>query len=328
MSYYSFHQPHHPNKCAVIGCTGVGIAAAHLLSRSDFIDALVLIDPDQRVSESVAADLCCSLPLNSHTDIWAGDYSDLSDCKLIIFALGHVRLYENAHADLLELNLPLIRKAATGLMAHEPTAIILNLCLPCEITTHALMQYTGLPYYKIAGIGTLPHTLYFRRLLGKYLGVNAWQIHASVIGESERGVLCADTISVNGILIDDYLAAIGRGSDKAIIESLYEDTVTTFQRAENATGCVLYANSHACALVARSIFTDANAIFPLCASAHGIADLPQTGLSLPCRIGQHGIVPLPETLMPFGEIDELRRTAARLHAQIMDAEQILDKKRT
>ena len=118
---------------------------------------------------------------------------------MIIFALGQTRLNENAHADLSALNLPLIRKAATDIMVSYTDAAILVLSQPCEIMTHALLQYTGLPQYKIAGIGTLPQTLHFRRLLGKYLGVNAQHIHASVLGEAEHGILSIDQIFIDGI---------------------------------------------------------------------------------------------------------------------------------
>lgn len=323
MSYFSFEQKRNINKCAVIGCGSTGAAAAHALLQSGAVDALVLINPDKRISDGLASDLYCALPLDANTDIWAGDYSDLSDCALIILALGHIRLHESAHADLVALNLPMIRNAATNIMANYKDSVILVLSQPCEIMTMALLQYSGLPSHKVVGIGTLPQSLHLRRLLSKFLGADAKQIHARILGGSDgNGVFCLDSIRIGASSIQDHMTATGRSYDRAILQSLYEDTVNAISRAESAGGCATFAVSSACALFSQCCLSDTNTVLPLCTSTQGFADLAQSCQSLPCRVCRQGVYALTEAMILPDELDSLRRVSARMHAQMMDAVQI------
>ena len=80
MSYFSWNTASNSKKCAVIGCTAVGGAISNAILQSELADKLVLIDPNQRLADGLAADLYAALPLHADTDIWAGDYTDLAVC--------------------------------------------------------------------------------------------------------------------------------------------------------------------------------------------------------------------------------------------------------
>ena len=71
-------------KCAIIGCGFVGATTAYTLMQSGMFSEMVLIDIDKKKAEGEAADLGHGLPFHAPMDIYAGDYSDLSDCFLII----------------------------------------------------------------------------------------------------------------------------------------------------------------------------------------------------------------------------------------------------
>ncbi len=324
MSFFSIAQRRSARKCAVIGCSGVGAAVAHSLSQCGFIDQLVLIDPNQRAADGLAADLACAVPMGTSMDLWAGEYSDLADCSLIVLALGHGYLHESAHADLIELNLPIVRRAVANVTAHTHDGCVVVLSRPCEIMTHAVMRYAGMPQHKVMGIGTLAQTLYLRKMLGKYLGVDARQLESMILGQSDaHGFLCQGSMRVCGARIEDYLGAIGRSYDAAMLQSLLDDTLHAFERAEDAFGCAQYAIAQACTLIANCILTDANTILPICTAADALGDVAHCCLSLPCTVGRHGAHPLPDMYLTSAEHEQLRRSAARLHAQMLDAEQIL-----
>ena len=324
MSFFSIAQRYHARKCAVIGCSGVGSAVAHAISQCSFIDQLVLIDPNQRASDGLAADLSCALPIGVSMDLWSGEYSDLGDCSLIVLALGHGYLHESAHADLIELNLPIIRTAIANITAHAQDACIVVLSRPCEIMTYAVLRYAGLPQYKVMGVGTLAQTLYLRKMLGKYLGVDARQLEAMIIGQSDtHGILSPGSMRVCGTRIEDYLGANGRSYDAAMLQSFYDDTLHAFERAEDASGCAQYAIAQACTLILNCILADTNTILPICTAADTLGDVAQCCLSLPCTVGRHGAHPLPDIFLTSTEHEQLRRSAARLHAQMLNAEQIL-----
>ena len=323
MSLISFGPSQNIKKCAVIGCSGAGMAAAYTLSKNYMIDALVLIDPDSCVCNGVAADLCCSLPQDAHIDIWAGDYSDLADCSLIVLSLGQHHFHECAHADLISINLPLIRKAVSDITAYNRHSIILLLSEPCEIATLSTVRYSGLSAEKIIGIGTLPQTLYLRRLLGNYLGADPRQLDAMIIGQNDaNGIPCISSSHISGIPIEKYMLLRGRSFDPAILHSLFEDTVHAFCRAEDALGCAVHAIGSACDIIATCIFGDTDTVLPLCVSTDHFDGLSGVCMSMPCVLGRHGVKLMEDCISESGHYDQLRRTAARLRAQLLDAQQV------
>ena len=73
-----------PRKAAVIGCGFVGASIAFSLMQKALFSELVLIDTDHPKAEGEAMDLSHGLPYTASMDIYAGDYSDLADCALVI----------------------------------------------------------------------------------------------------------------------------------------------------------------------------------------------------------------------------------------------------
>ena len=320
MSFY-FAQGRSYRKCAVIGCCTLGAAVAHALLQYCSTDALVLIDPDPKCADSLAADLHCAMPFYGKTDVWAGDYHDLAECSLIVLALGHVNLHEDAHGDLAAMNIPIIKKAAGEIAANHQDAVILVLGNPNEILTHTYLNCFGASAQKIIGIGTLPQTICLRSLIANYLGADVRQVDAMILGQSDgHGVFFAENVRVNGIEIQSYLQSMGRSFDGHIIQSLFEDTMHAFARAENRTGRAEYAIARSCAIIASCIFDDTGTLLPLCVHSDGWQDLLNVCMTLPCKLGKHGARVLSESTVPAQELDLLRRTAARLHARIMDAD--------
>ncbi len=327
MSYFSFENKHNVNKCAVIGCSGVGATIAQALSQSSALDALVLVDSDKRIADCLAADLCCALDPDASLDIWSGDYSDVANCFLTVLALGHTHVYESAHADLTELNLPIIRKAIADITAYNSESIILVVSEPCEIMTYTVLRYAGLPQNKIIGIGTLPQTLYLRRLLGKYFCVDASQIDAVILGQSgDRGIFCMDNTHIAGMSLEKYLSMFGRNFEKSVIQSIFDDALHTFERAEYAKGRAEYAVARACKLIADCVLNDSNTILPLCIATDKLGEMATSCMSIPCLLGRHGARALPELFIAPAEYELLRRSSARLHTQILDTEQLLSRK--
>ena len=75
-------------KCAIIGCGNVGATTAFALAESRLFSELVLIDINRKRAEGEADDINHALPFISPMDIYAGDYSDLSDANIIIITAG------------------------------------------------------------------------------------------------------------------------------------------------------------------------------------------------------------------------------------------------
>ena len=327
MSYFSWNTASNSKKCAVIGCTAVGGAISNAILQSELADKLVLIDPNQRLADGLAADLYAALPLHADTDIWAGDYTDLADCALIVLALGSSPLNENAHADLAALNAPLIHRAATHIAAYGKEAVVLVVSYPYELMTYIALKYAGLPWERVIGIGTLPLSLLLRRMLSKYLGIDARYVDCTVLGQADpNAAICQDLVRVGTLPLSDYLQASGRNSDPYLLQSLYCDALYATKRAEVANGCAQYTLSNACVQIADAVLNDKNTPMSLCISTQTIPEFPHACLSLPCLLGKKGVRPIPPLTLSSTEMDQLQRCAAHLHAHQLECEQVLAQK--
>lgn len=324
MSYVSFDSVRHPKKCAVIGCRAMGTSIAHALAGSGLFEAMVLLDEDRRLAEGQAADLAAALDLHADVDVWAGEYSDLADCALIVLACGLVPLHETTHADLPALNLPIIRRAVAGLAAHAGDAVILVASQPNELMTYTALRYSGLSPARVMGLGTLPDTLRLRRLLGRYLSADPAQVEAMILGRTgDHATVMWSSARVAGMELDVWRAALGRSTDTLILHSLFDDVRCAAAGCTDAKGHADLAAAQAAALLARSIMCDRNTLFPLCVLADGRFGVGNLCMSLPCVLGRGGVLAMPELLPDAAEQAALERSAACLRAAILDAEQIL-----
>jgi L-lactate dehydrogenase len=324
MSYYIFEHTKKKSKCAVMGCHGVGAAIAHALCACKEIDALVLLDRDTALASGLAADLCCAMPLDSGLDLWAADSADLADCSVIVLAQGYTNTFENAHADLIELNLPIVRQAALDISALAPDAIVIVVSEPCEIMTYSALQYTGFSPSRVFGVGTLAQTHYYRKLLGRYLGIDPQQLNAMILGQvGKHGTLCKDSMQVGGMTLAQFQSMIGRGADRTMPDSLFSDTVQVFEQAEGGVGCAAFAVAQAVSQLVNAILCDTHTILPVCTASCAAPKSADCCISLPCRIDRKGAHALYDFPLSKAEHESLVRTAARLHAQICDLHALL-----
>lgn len=327
MSYFSFDTKTKSKKCAVIGCSGMGGAIANALLQSGLTDRLVLLDPHQRLADGLAADLCGALPLHADADVWAGDSADLCDCALIVLALGSSPLHECAHADLAALNAPQIHRAVSDIAAYNKDTVLLVVSQPCELMTYTALRYAGLPPERVIGIGTLPLSLRLRRMIGKYLGVDARYVDCAVLGQADAtATVCQSLAHICAMPLSNYLHATGRSSDPYLLHTLFSDAIHAEERAEDAKGCAEYALANACVQVADAILNDRSTPLSLCVSTQCFPELSHVCLSLPCLLGRHGARPIPELAIAPAEMEQLQRSAARLRARMLECEQLFVQK--
>ena len=78
----------HGSKVAIIGAGAVGSSIAFAMAIQQLCTELVLIDVNKDKAKGEALDISHGLPFLGQMDIYAGDYSDVKDCDLIIITAG------------------------------------------------------------------------------------------------------------------------------------------------------------------------------------------------------------------------------------------------
>ena len=74
---------HNYKKCGVIGCGNVGATTAYTLMISGLFTEIVLLDVDSVKAAGEAEDITHGIPFNAPSDIYAGNYNDLSDAGIV-----------------------------------------------------------------------------------------------------------------------------------------------------------------------------------------------------------------------------------------------------
>ena len=188
-----------PKKCAIIGCGNVGATSAFALAQSRLFSEIVLIDINKKRAEGEADDISHALPFISPMEIYAGDYSDLSDARIIIITAGASQKPGETRIDLTKKNVKVFESIVKNITIYNNDAIILVVTNPVDILTYVTLKISGFPKRRVIGSGTVLDTSRLKYLVGRHLGVDPRNVHTFIIGEhgdSELAVWSSANISV------------------------------------------------------------------------------------------------------------------------------------
>ena len=198
-------------KCAIIGCGNVGATTAYTLAQSMLFSELVLIDIDKKKAQGEADDINHALPFLSPMDIYAGDYSDLSDSKLIIITAGSSQRKGETRIDLAKNNVRIFRSIVKNITIYNSSAIILVVTNPVDILTHVTLKMSGFPKSRVFGSGTVLDTSRLKYLVGRHLNVDPRNVHSFIIGEHGDSELAVwSSANVSGIDLDRFCESCNR----------------------------------------------------------------------------------------------------------------------
>ena len=91
-------------KVAIVGCGFVGSASAFALMESGLFSEMVLIDVSREKAEGEALDISHGLPFAKPMNIYAGDYTDISDAAIIVVTAGAGQKPGETRLDLVRKN--------------------------------------------------------------------------------------------------------------------------------------------------------------------------------------------------------------------------------
>lgn len=173
------------DKVVLVGCGNVGVSYAYsLINSSVHVDELVLIDIFKEVAEGQAMDLlhACSA-LNKRMKIYAGNYSDCENAKIVCICAGKGQAVGETRMDLIHKNYEVFKGIIEEINKTNFNGIYLVATNPLDVMTAITQKLSGFPKNKVIGSGTTLDTARLRSLISKVLNLNPKNIHAYVIGE-------------------------------------------------------------------------------------------------------------------------------------------------
>ena len=300
-------------KCAIIGCGFVGTTCAFSLLQSGLFSEMVLIDYDHDKAVGEAMDLNHGLPFAAPMKVYAGDYSDLFDCYLIIIAAGGGQKPNQTRIDLVKQNAEIMKSIIPQITAHNTEAVLLIVSNPVDILTYVAMKTSGFPSNRVIGSGTVLDTARLKYLLGKHLGVDSRSVHAFIIGEHGDSELPVwSSANVSGIDLDGFCDSVSRNCSMHELDDIYAEVKNSAYQIIEKKGATYYAIAMAVAKIAECIVKNQHSVMPvtcLVDNHYGISDVC---MGIPAIVGSGGVEKVLDIPLNKNEQASLERSAALL----------------
>lgn len=173
------------NKVVIIGCGNVGMSYAYsLLNQKTYVNELVLIDINQEKALGEAMDLNHGLAYSpSKINIYAGNYNDCHDAKIVVIAAGANQKEDETRMDLIYKNNNIFKDIINDVMKSGFNGIFVIATNPVDVLTYQTWKFSGLNHNKVIGTGTTLDTARLRFEISDAININTKNIHAYVLGE-------------------------------------------------------------------------------------------------------------------------------------------------
>ena len=308
---------HNYKKCGVIGCGNVGATTAYTLMISGLFTEIVLVDIDTVKASGEAEDIAHGIPFNSPSDIYAGNYDDLSDAGIVIITAGVSQRQGETRLDLLQRNTKVFSSIIDNLKKTNFDGIILVVTNPVDILTYITIAMSGYDSKKVLGSGTVLDTARLKQLMGNELQVDPRNIHTFIIGEHGDSELPVwSSANVSGIDISSFCHKCSDSCSESTFEEIFEDVRDSAYRIINAKGSTYYAIAEAVRRIVEAIVRDERAILPVSALLEGEYGINGICLGVPCVIGKNGIEEILEIPLNENEKNKLLLSASTLHSTL------------
>lgn len=287
-------------KCAIIGCGLVGATTAYSLMQNALFSEMVLIDIDRKKAEGEAADLNHGLPFLSPIDIYAGDYSDLTDAAVIIIAAGANQQNGQTRLDLVRQNAAVFQAIIPSVTRYNHDGLLFIVSNPVDLLTHLSIQLSDFPAHRVIGSGTVLDTARLKYLVGRYLNVDFRNVHSFIIGEHGDSELAVwSGANVSGIDLDRFCESCHASCQLHRLDELFREAKNSAYQIISAKGATYYAIAESVKKIIGSVVKDENTILPVSTLLSGQYGLSDVVLSVPCVIGRHGVQEILE--IPLNE---------------------------
>lgn len=306
-------------KAAIIGCGFVGSASAFALMESGLFSEMVLIDSNKQKAEGEAIDISHGLPFAKPMQIYAGDYSDISDANIIIVAAGVSQKPGETRLDLVKKNIKVFRSIMPKIAEVNPECIILVVSNPVDILTYAAAKFSEFPENRVFGSGTVLDTARLKYLLGEHLGVDSRSVHAFIIGEHGDSEIAAwSSANVSGVPLDSFCEMRGHFNHQASMNDIAEDVKNSAYEIIDRKGATYYGIAMSVKRICEAIVRDEKSILPISSIQHNNHGISDIALSMPAIVGKDGVeVSVPIELSEQEEQD-LQKSANTLKQVIND----------
>jgi L-lactate dehydrogenase len=182
--------------------------------------------------------------------------------------------------ELLKKNVNILKGMVEQIMASGFNGIFLVVTNPMDVMTYYTWKFSGLPYEKVIGSGTVLDSARLRKRLASYLNVNPKSVHAYQVGEhGDSEITLYSTADMGGQKISTMLP---KETLKGISEFVRNEAYDIIDKK----GATHYGIATCVAQILNCILNDENRVL----SVSSYDTFSDTCFGWPSVVGREGIV--------------------------------------
>lgn len=298
----------------IVGVGNVGMAAASAVFHASLASRLTLVDLDARRAEGEAMDLMHGQALVGPCDVRAGTVADLAGAQVVVVSAGVGQQPGETRLDLLGRNVDVFRTIAADLDRHAPDAVVVVASNPVDVMTRVLHRLSSRPAERIIGTGTTLDSARLRALLGRHYGVDPQSVHGYVLGEhGDTEFVPWSLVTIGGTPVRGR-QLLGVDWDEKAMADVEARVRGAAYEIIARKGWTNWAIGSVIRELVAVIVRDERTITPVTVPFSGSYDVDGPWLSLPARIGRHGVDGVVTPPLEPAEQHALEISAAALAA--------------
>lgn len=268
----------------IVGAGKVGASAAFEILRCRISD-VTIIDIAEDLAKGEALDMMQAAPAIEFDGEIRGtkDYDAMKGSELVIVIAGQGRKLGMTRIDLMNNNARIIRNIVKEVGKFAPECKLMIVTNPVDIMTYIARRDSGLPAYRVFGMGNILDTLRFRSYIAQELNVSRQDVNALVIGEhGDSMVPLVEYASVTGIPITLLLT-------KDQIKKVVQQTISSGADVIKLKGATTYAPAAVIALMADAVIKGRNRVLSVSTCPSGEYGCSDYSIGVPVVLGRNGV---------------------------------------
>ena len=307
-------------KVTVVGAGKYGSMTALRVAEYNLASEVVMTDIVEGLPQGLALDINQSRFVEKFDTKVSGtnDYKETAESDVVVITAGLPRKPGMSRMDLLEVNAGIVTDVTKQILEHSEDPIIIVVTNPLDQMTTLTAEVSKLSKGRVIGQAGILDSSRFAYFISEKLSVKMIDVYALTLGShGETMVPVPSLCTVSGEPLVDIL------SEKDIDELVKK---TSEGGAEIVgllkTGSAYFAPASSAATMVKSIISDSNEVFPVCAWLEGEYGINDVYLGVPAKLGKGGVTEVVEYDLTTTELDALREASKAVKDKVSELNSI------
>ncbi|MDA7543511.1 malate dehydrogenase [Acidimicrobiia bacterium] len=307
-------------KVTVVGAGKYGSMTALRVAEYNLASEVVMTDIVEGLPQGLALDINQSRFVEKFDTKVSGtnDYKETAESDVVVITAGLPRKPGMSRMDLLEVNAGIVTDVTKQILEHSEDPIIIVVTNPLDQMTTLTAEVSKLSKGRVIGQAGILDSSRFAYFISEKLNVKMSDVYALTLGShGETMVPVPSLCTVSGEPLVDIL------SEKDIDELVKK---TSEGGAEIVgllkTGSAYFAPASSAATMVKSIISDSNEVFPVCAWLEGEYGINDVYLGVPAKLGKGGVTEIVEYDLTTTELEALREASKAVKDKVSELNSI------